>query len=70
MPDLTGGLLRNVKVRMYFGKSEVRIHAVESVHTTLYRASIEFGGDGITFASAPRHSTSNQGLLQAQKHHM
>jgi len=62
-------LERNVKVKMFFGKSEVKVEAVESIHNTTYQARIDFGGDIVTFVG-PNNSVDPQSSQPAQKYHV
>ena len=49
MSDIKGGLSRSVHMKMYFGKSEVKIEAVESVTNNKREAKIDFSGGAHSF---------------------
>jgi hypothetical protein len=42
MSDTTGGLNRSVEVSMFFGKSEVKVTAIEGVSKKNYQAFMKF----------------------------
>ena len=55
MPDITGGLSRQVEVSMFFGDTEIRVHCRDLTSMIQRDLSIDFFGEPITdsFAAVP-----------------
>lgn len=59
----TGGIYRKVKVVMYFGKSEIKLHATEEATGKEYKATIKYQGD--TFESTDSYEDE-----ESRNHHI
>lgn len=53
MSDVTGGLNREVEVSMFFGKSEVKVTAIEGISKKKYEAFMKFESQTLEYNGPP-----------------